>query len=409
MPDTELDQWGAVLGCEGACCMVLRPTTTMATITDRFITQGELVTSAPIAGADLTTCPTCNTLYGEGVRCACRPCIYCDTIYASSVQMMCSTCLTNRRACNNCGDSYLSTDLQSCRCRVSGLCRDCIRYYHNQCNNPVAIHPYNYKPPALFSGDGPLYLGVELEVDRGRKNKVSHSWEENPRNILDPLGVLSQDNSLFYLKRDGSLRAGFELVTHPCSLSYHQASFPWPEVLEELRRVGLQSHNTETCGLHIHASRKGFGRTRKRQEVVLGRLVMLWNRHWWRYAQMSRRRVVELRWCAPNREAADVVEEDMVEMLEQVKKPGDRAVAINTLPWDQEDSRKETVEFRLFKGTLNHTSLMAALEIVHHSITLCQSAEWPKVIKGKWSGVVEDAEEREYTYLTEYVKERGVE
>jgi len=279
-------------------------------------------------------------------------------------------------------------------------------------DNTTTIHSYSYKPPAKFAGDGPLYLGVELEVDRERKQGRRRivDWHENPDGVLDPLSLLSQSNTLFYFKDDGSLDNGFELVTHPCSLSYHQASFPWQDVLEELKKTGLQSHNTQTCGLHIHASRLGFGRTTKQQEAVLGKLIMLWGRHWWRYAQLSRRRVRELSsWCLPNREAVDVVEEDMVEMLETVKKPSNRSVAINTVPWEQGDRGKETVEFRLFKGTLDYGSLMAALEIVHHSITLAKSWRFDKVVKSRWRDVVRDAEERGYAYLVDYVKERGVE
>ena len=123
---------------------------------------------------------------------------------------------------------------------------------------------------------------------------------------------------------------------------------------------------------------------------------------------MSRRRTKELStWCLPNREAVDVAEEDMVEMIESVKKPGNRSVAINTNPW--EGGEKATAEFRLFKGTLQHSSLMAAIEIVHHSITISQTWKFDKIATSKWADVVKDAEEREYKYLTAYVAERGVE
>ena len=123
---------------------------------------------------------------------------------------------------------------------------------------------------------------------------------------------------------------------------------------------------------------------------------------------MSRRKTKELSsWCLPNREAAEVAEEDMVEMIESVKKPGSRSVAINTQPW--EDGEKATAEFRLFKGTLQHSSLMAALEIVHHSITISQSWKFDKIATSKWVDVVKDADERGYKYLTAYVAERGVE
>lgn len=389
MPEIDLDQYGAVINCECNACGSRRP--------------ANLTT--------LATCGVCEGLYGEGVECYCRPCSVCATIFNAVAIVMCAACLETHPPCSYCGG--VVEELQGCRCGAAGLCPGCMRRHRN-CANPVRINSYGYKPPAKFTGDGPLYLGVELEVDRGQAEEGSRrravEWEENPGGVLDGLGELSQDNTLFYFKSDGSLVNGFEIVTHPCSLPYHKEEFPWQGVLDAVKAMGLQSHNTRTCGLHVHASRLGFGRTAKQQEIVLGRLIMLWHRHWWRYAQMSRRRTKELaQWCLPNREAADVAEEDMVTMLETVKKPGDRSVAINTWPWDQGDRKKETVEFRLFKGTLNYSSLMAALEIVHHSITLAKDWKFEKVVESKWGEVVGDAQERGYNYLTEYVKERGVE
>ena len=43
-----------------------------------------------------------------------------------------------------------------------------------------------------------------------------------------------------YCKHDGSLSNGFELVTHPMSLEYHQEEMPWPEVLRTARSLCLQ-------------------------------------------------------------------------------------------------------------------------------------------------------------------------
>ena len=85
---------------------------------------------------------------------------------------------------------------------------------------------------------------------------------------------------------------------------------------------------------------------------------------------------------------------------------GHKAVS-KTSPWENEE--QATAEFRLFKGTLQHDSLMAALEIVHHSITLSQDWKFDKIATSKWAEVVADAEERGYKYLTAYVAERGVE
>lgn len=397
--ETELS--GAVRGCDCNACTEQRRV--VPDQTDWGVTKVEEST--------LTECARCHFLTDEWTQCSCRPCPHCEVLYNTQSAMMCDPCFALRVVCPVCGRANLTEDTFQCRCGVANLCEMCHRDRHTDCNNAVKIRSYSYKPPPKFAGEGPLFLGVELEVDIGKKGDREGSrreWARNPHGILDKIGELSDYNNLFYLKGDGSLSNGFEIVTHPCSLDYHRQEFPWEELLEAVKETGLQSHNTSTCGLHVHASRLGFGKGDKMQEKVLGRLMMLWGRHWWRYAQMSRRKTKEISgWCMPNREAVDVAEEDMVEMIETVKKPGNRSVAINTTPW--ENGTTGTAEFRLFKGTLQHSSLMAALEIVHHSITISQAWKFDKIATSKWADVVKDADERGYKYLTAYVAERGVE
>jgi len=413
MPAGDMEESGARVGCDCAGCererREYRQTIGGNSIATEIISiEFDEVTVAPVI--ELVECERCGALRDENVRCACSTCRFCSTLIDTSPLMICSDCFSQRMMCSRCGLVYLPVELHSCTCGVENLCGECIRS-HRDCR-PTKIHSYSYKPPPQFQGSGPLYLGIELEVDRGRKDEGrGRDWSRNPGDRLDKIGELSDGNKLFYLKSDSSLSAGFEIVTHPCSLTYHQEEFPWQEVLERVKEIGLQSHDTETCGLHIHASRLGFGKDLTRQEMVLGRLMMLWNRHWWRYAQLSRRKTKELSsWCLPNREAVGVVEEDMVTMLETVKKPGSRSVAINTQPWEGgREGGNGTAEFRLFKGTLNYDSLMAALEIVHHSISISKSWQFKKIAKSRWGDVLADAEKRGYSYLTKYVQERGAE
>lgn len=68
----------------------------------------------------------------------------------------------------------------------------------------------------------PFFMGVELEIDKG----------DNVRECASALKTLSEREDYFYLKSDGSLDNGIEIVTHPCSLEYHENSFPWKEVVK---------------------------------------------------------------------------------------------------------------------------------------------------------------------------------
>ncbi|MBN9743571.1 hypothetical protein DMP23_21250 [Amycolatopsis sp. A1MSW2902] len=59
---------------------------------------------------------------------------------------------------------------------------------------------------------------------------------------------------LAYLKEDGSIEIGFELVTHPMSLAWAQENFPW-RLLDELAARGCDGTD---AGLHVHVSRDAF-------------------------------------------------------------------------------------------------------------------------------------------------------
>ena len=111
------------------------------------------------------------------------------------------------------------------------------------------IHDY-YCPSPCFWGDGPFYFGVELEIDEAGEDS------DNARHLL---AIANQGQPRLYCKHDGSLDDGFEPVTHPMSLSYHRTEMPWEALLWEAVRMGYFSHQSGTCGLHIHVSREAFG------------------------------------------------------------------------------------------------------------------------------------------------------
>lgn len=110
------------------------------------------------------------------------------------------------------------------------------------------IHDYSYKPDPEFKGEGKRYFGVELEVDYG--------GNDNAKEVLD---IANYDKENIYIKSDGSLDDGFEIVTHPMTLNYYINLMPWEEVMRKLIRMGYKSHKAGTCSLHIHINRTAFG------------------------------------------------------------------------------------------------------------------------------------------------------
>ena len=118
-----------------------------------------------------------------------------------------------------CQDCYDDNYTHCCRC--GHLLRENEAYYESSdeyderpyCTNcyyaldkDQSIHDYYYKPEAVFHGKGPRFFGVELEIDGAG---------ERAANALALLNIANRDGDCAYIKHDGSLNEGLEIVTIP--------------------------------------------------------------------------------------------------------------------------------------------------------------------------------------------------
>lgn len=90
----------------------------------------------------------------------------------------------------------------------------CVSCWDEHCN---IIHEYSYTPDLVFHGKGLRHFGVELEIDDGG------TVNSNAQKLLD---IANKDAENLYIKTDGSLDEGLELVTHPMTLEYHLNEMP---------------------------------------------------------------------------------------------------------------------------------------------------------------------------------------
>ena len=150
--------------------------------------------------------------------------------------------------CDHCFDEYYVR------------CEDCNRiihrdraYWDNDDNAYCAscwdehsevIHEYSYTPDLVFHGKGLRHFGVELEIDDGG------TVNSNAQKLLD---IANANAENLYIKTDGSLDEGLELVTHPMTLEYHLNEMPWAEVLRKAQSMGYQP-----CGRNLRTSRSHF-------------------------------------------------------------------------------------------------------------------------------------------------------
>lgn len=165
----------------------------------------------------------------------------------------------------------------------------------------------------------PLF-GVELEVERATEKDA----------LQQPLDLLGKGHLCY----DGSLRnSGVEIVLQPRSQREIQDSYGSIRLaLVQMSKMGLHSHNSETCGLHVHVSRDFLPDD---SWLTLKTFLRDYQRI---FKKLSRR--TDYQYCNFD-----------------ISSRENRYQALNLQP-------KHTAEFRFFRGTLNPESYFAALECV---------------------------------------------
>ncbi len=293
--------------------------------------------------------------------------------------------------CRHCYDNYY-TRCADCECLIHtddayeyDGCDYCSECYYDHCNEGT-IKEYNYKPEPIFYGNDSRYFGVELEIDIGGKDC------DNAKEILYKA---NSEDDVIYIKSDGSLNDGMEIVTHPMSLEYHINEMNWDSVMKEAISLGYRSHQTSTCGLHIHVNRTSLGESHEEQEEVISRILYFVEHHWNELLKFSRRSE-----AAMSRWAARYGYENTPKAIMDKAKKGNygRYAAVNLCNY-------HTIEFRMFRGTLKLNTLIAALQLVNE---ICNAAVFmsdSEMQALSWSDFVSRLTETE---LIQYLKERNL-
>lgn len=261
----------------------------------------------------------------------------------------------------------------------------CYECYQKLSNTP--IKSYNYKPEPIFYGSGDLYMGVELEIDEGGE------YSENAEKLTD---IANSYCERIYCKHDGSISEGFEIVSHPMTLDYHTNEMNWLDVLEKAVEMDYRSHNTSTCGLHVHVNRLTFGSTYEKQEEAIGRIVYFVEHHWNELVKFSRRTPGNLdRWAARYATISNTARETYKKAKD--KRMG-RYVAVNL-------ENAYTVEFRLFRGTLRYETFIATLQLVDEICKYAVKCSDDDMEHLSWADFAANIQPNKYE-LIEYLKSK---
>ncbi len=227
-----------------------------------------------------------------------------------------------------------------------------------------------------------------MEIDKGGE------YDENARYLLD---IANRSDERIYCKHDGSINNGFEIVSHPMSLDYHIHDMNWPDILDKAVNMNYRSHNTSTCGLHIHVNRSAFGNDREAQEAVIARIVYFVENHWNELVKFSRRTPENLNhWAARYATISNTTQETYKKAKD--KRLG-RYVAVNLENYN-------TIEFRLFRGTLRYKTFIATLQLVEEMCNTAIRMTDKELEDMSWSDFVIGISKGEKPELIEYLKEK---
>lgn len=293
-----------------------------------------------------------------------------------NLTLVCADCADDEcKECVECGDLFYRYEMTEDEDDYGDsiyYCADCERYRKKK-----AIHQYNYKPEPKYkthhshdefwtdSSIKELLFGVELEIDKG----------EDPEAVAESITDACEN---VYCKHDGSLSDGVEIVSHPCTLEYHLKDLGWDNICDIALDAGFLSHKAHTCGLHIHVGRRQLGANDRIRREVIARIVMIVQRHWDNIFLFSRRDASQMHWAAKPcvDTSAMTLESAPVFVYSSVSNAG-RYQAVNL-------SNSNTIEFRIYNGTLKASTLYATLQFtsnickfaMSHTLEECLASQW---------------------------------
>lgn len=268
-----------------------------------------------------------------------------------------------------------------CANNWANWCDECENYYEDGCDScsgdmyqgERVVHDYNYRPDVVFHSvkdNERLFFGFELEMELGSNRGEAALYAFNK---LEP-------DDWAYLKNDGSLDNGFELVTHPMSFDFLMDSDNsqelWDTIYALREQYNAKSYNTRTCGFHIHISRSGFkGGAHMHRFLNLvysnpklyQKLAGRSSDQWAKFDDVYRR-------YYDDNEGTYKLTKSFKHKL-SMQRESDRYSAVNTL-------NSQTLEMRIFKGTMSIQALRAHIQLAYASVEYTRDLSVQEVTMG---------------------------
>lgn len=294
--------------------------------------------------------------------------------------------------CSNCCDS----DFYYCE-----YCENYIpdHWSHDDCGTEGLVHDYSYKPVPVFHHTQDewdnakiifedansvmrrykqiAYLGFELEVEcSGDRNDFRNG-----------VNMLKDMEDIWYLKSDSSLNYGFELVSHPMTLTWAMDNLDF-NLLANLKSHKFNAWHTDTAGLHVHVSRDGF-----ESESHQARFVHFIMRNEQFLSWLAGRS--SSRWASFNREHTHNLKHKL-----RNRGASDRYFAVNL-------QNSGTLEIRIFRSSYKPERIQMALQLVDAIVKYTQKLSVSEMVNGKGftagSFITWVSEDSRYAVLSDYI------
>lgn len=245
------------------------------------------------------------------------------------------------------------------------------------------INEYYYKPKTFtlhkLNNENNLYIGCEIEVAMGGES------EDNAKIVSE---MMNTNDTYVYIKHDGSLIDGMEIVTMPCTYEFYQ-SLNYKNTFDKLVKLGYKAHDTSCCGLHMHVNRDFFGNSKLEQDLNISKLLYLFEKFWTEITYVARRgstRYAQRFYMEQNDTIMDIYAKS---------KNSDRYSIINL-------KNENTVEIRVYKGTLNYDTFINTIEFTKKICEYAKTIDIYNVGLVLWSDIEKDFSQQ----LKDYIEDR---
>jgi len=383
---------------------------------------GEETTQLELAmmrdGTTKAVCVECERNYFSYCK-DCGMLCYDQTLVQINGKSRCPTCASAYKKknykCQNCG-TWIPTEMKMQHPDSAGayICPSCfagVLQYNASLGKPKkVIFPYGKTDGSVFFSTEPgteRFYGVELEKQNGKYP------EDQEDSLLQELWHFKE----CVLKRDASISYGYETVTFPLGLDYHIRHFNWKLYCEIHERYGFKAHEDPDAGMHIHVSRRAWGKTPATQKKRLPALVYLldrqdWRKEWKKFSRRANKYVMEeidngdfsggtdpFHYCRfydvdwANRTLA----EGYNEVVRVNRSYRNRILNFQSSP---------TVEWRMLKSTLVPNTIFANLEMYDVLVGI-SSGRWTesKLRAMRWEDLCR-AIPGKYNHLVNYLKDQ---